>query len=400
MKSILLITPLYPIPYPENNATDVCHSFAKEWVKLGYDVLVIHLQPVHCAAWHLLIRFFGKQIANMVGGGNFYAKRLRRTENYVMDGVRVYRIPVYNFIPHGRFPSGSVDSFVSGTLAILEELKFRPDVITGHMMPLEIIPLLNRHIGARTCTVEHGVPKKVRKRYPDYEALVKSYDRFGFRSRDIQARYEKEVCPVPKPFICYSGIPAYYLDAPAERDFSKPVKNFIFVGEFIRRKYPSVIVPALCKAFPDRDFSLTFVGEGPEKENIEREIEVWDVKDKVVFTGKVPRGEIKASYDAADCMIMISSGEAFGLVYVEAMARGCITVASRGEGMDGVIIDGDNGFLCGAGSVDGLADLISRIRALSPAEREAVSRNARKTASSMTDREVARAYAEELFRND
>ena len=75
MKKILLITPLYPIPYPENNATDVCHSFAKEWVRQGYDVLVIHLQGVYCLAWHLLIKLFGRQIANRVGGGNFYSKR-------------------------------------------------------------------------------------------------------------------------------------------------------------------------------------------------------------------------------------------------------------------------------------------------------------------------------------
>ena len=36
--------------------------------------------------------------------------------------------------------------------------------------------------------------------------------------------------------------------------------------------------------------------------------------------------------------------EAYGLVYLEAMARGCITIASRDEGFDGVIKDGINGF--------------------------------------------------------
>ena len=39
----------------------------------------------------------------------------------------------------------------------------------------------------------------------------------------------------------------------------------------------------------------------------------------------------------------------FGLVYLEAMARGCITVASRDEGFDGIIQDGVNGFLCKSG---------------------------------------------------
>lgn len=47
---------------------------------------------------------------------------------------------------------------------------------------------------------------------------------------------------------------------------------------------------------------------------------------------------------ASDCFIMISKNEAFGLVYLEAMSAGCITIASRGEGFDGVIIHGVNGF--------------------------------------------------------
>lgn len=43
---------------------------------------------------------------------------------------------------------------------------------------------------------------------------------------------------------------------------------------------------------------------------------------------------------------MVSAHEAFGLVYVEAMAKGCITVATAGQGIDGVIVDGKMVFVC------------------------------------------------------
>ncbi len=43
--------------------------------------------------------------------------------------------------------------------------------------------------------------------------------------------------------------------------------------------------------------------------------------------------------------VMNSRNEAFGLVYFEAMARGCIIITSRKEGFDGIIQDGVNGFL-------------------------------------------------------
>lgn len=400
MKNILLITPLYPIPAPENNATDVCHSFAKEWVKQGYNVLVVHLQPVHCAAWHLLIRIWGKQIANLVGGGNFYAKRLRKTEHYEMDGVPVYRIPVYNFIPHGRFPARSVDGFVSEVLSILKERDFRPDVITGHMMPMEIIPQINKSLGTVTCNVEHGVPKKIRKRYEDYESIISSYDMYGFRSNDIRKRFESEVCKVPNPFICYSGIPQSYLEDQKERDSDAPVQDFIYVGEFIKRKYPSIVAPAIRDAFGNDPFSLTLVGEGPEKEEIEKLASAYGVSDRIRFTGKIPRAQIKACYDAADCMIMISEREAFGLVYLEAMARGCIPVASRNEGIDGVIVDGENGFLCEAGNQAELSSIIKRIREMSPEERRRISEAAAATAERMTDAEVARDYAEQLLSHE
>ena len=58
--------------------------------------------------------------------------------------------------------------------------------------------------------------------------------------------------------------------------------------------------------------------------------------------------------------IMISRKETFGLVYLEAMATGCITVAARGEGFDGIIEDGVNGFLCEAGNVAELTEIIRK----------------------------------------
>ena len=56
----------------------------------------------------------------------------------------------------------------------------------------------------------------------------------------------------------------------------------------------------------------------------------------------------------SECFIMVSKNETFGLVYLEAMLQGCIVVASKNEGIDGIIIHGENGFLCNAGDVNEL----------------------------------------------
>ena len=89
---------------------------------------------------------------------------------------------------------------------------------------------------------------------------------------------------------------------------------------------------------------------------------------------------------------MISANETFGLVYLEAMSVGCITIASRNEGFDGIIKDGVNGFLCEAGNVNELQTIIDRIVEMTPEELQRISNNAIQTAQNMTDKIVAKQY--------
>lgn len=96
-------------------------------------------------------------------------------------------------------------------------------------------------------------------------------------------------------------------------------------------------------------------------------------------------------------MIMISKGEAFGLVYLEAMSRGCITIASRCEGFDGVIVDGENGFLCEAGNGKELSEIIRRINSLSSAQKQTISDNAIRTAQNLTDSIAAKLYIDHVI---
>jgi len=94
---------------------------------------------------------------------------------------------------------------------------------------------------------------------------------------------------------------------------------------------------------------------------------------------------------------MISSNEVFGLVYLEAMAQGCIVIASKGGGFDGIIVDGENGFLCEQGNHEELAQIYRRINTLSKAEKRIIAQNAIKTASTYTDSNVARRYLDSVI---
>ena len=395
MRNILLVTSLYPLPTPENNCTYVCHFFTREWVKMGYRVVVIHQQPVHCRAWHLMVRLFGKQLTNLAGGGNFYARRIRQTEHYVMDGVPVFRVPIYNFIPHGRYPKRSVEAFRKEVDRILDEIGFRPDCIVGHAGELEIIPTLNQRYGAKTAMVSHGIPKKIRQRYPDCDELIRSYDAWGFRAKPIKEAFERRFPSPRKAFYCWSGIPESYLSLDNTHASGRFSDRYLFVGELIERKYPISLLQAI-PGCAGPGYSITYIGTGPEEERLKSFTRTKGLQDHVHFLGQVPWDALTAHFDAADCFIMISRAEAYGLVYLEAMARGCLVVTARGEGFDGIIEDGVNGFLCGAGDVHELSAVISRIRGLSDSQRAAISESALRTARGMTDGKMAERYVHEL----
>ena len=117
----------------------------------------------------------------------------------------------------------------------------------------------------------------------------------------------------------------------------------------------------------------------------------------IKFHGQLSHEEIKNVLFDTDCFIMLSKNETLGLVYLEAMAMGCITICSKNEGVDGIIVHGVNGFLCEEGNVVELAELIVTIRQLSIEERRQISNNAIDTMSSFSTLEVAKIYLEQII---
>ena len=88
---------------------------------------------------------------------------------------------------------------------------------------------------------------------------------------------------------------------------------------------------------------------------------------------------------------------AFGLVYLEAMAKGCIVIGTKGQGIDGVIIDKVNGFLCEAKNIDELTEIFKRISSMPKEELKNISKNAIQTARQLTDEKAAKKYLDSVI---
>ena len=367
---------------------------------MGYNVRVIHVQAVYPLPLYWLAKLFEKKIAAKTGAV-VYTRRLNKVEKYIMDKVPVMRVPVYKPIPHGRFLSRSIEKVALQIINDCKANSFNPDVIIGHFPnpQLEIVGLLkNNYPSAKTCIVMHGDEDIMKKVYGNrLSGLMDKIDMWGFRSKTIEEDFEKIFGKVSNSFICYSGIPKYFLTVDNTHNYNQPLHNFVFVGGLVDRKYPDVIIDALLKAYPEKDFTIRYIGEGQLASVIDEKKTKHNLDERVFLLGRIPRDQIINEYDNADCMVMISKGEAYGLVYLEAMARGCITIASKHEGFDGVIVNGENGFLCEAGNADELALLIQYINSLPSEELNRISANALNTAKKLTDENAAKMYIDDVL---
>jgi len=394
MKNILLLTPIYPAPDIPKTDTPVVHYFTREWVKMGYDVRVVH----YVANFPKVLYLLAKPFKDMIGARAGFGIRTSpyQDSEYEIEGVKVRRIALRKLKPHALHPRKDIQMAFRKTVDYCREKDFIPDCIIGHWPnpQLEIMTLLKKEFGCKSCYVSHG--DSISKRYKERTmGLINDVDIFGFRCDVVKREFFDEFNIEKPSFMCYSGIPESFLDNVAPKDFST-IHDFIYVGTLINRKYPSKIVEALKQSFGDDDFCMRYVGSGAEEKSIQEAISKTQTENKVHLMGRVDRLEVRRLVDASQVFVMISKNEAFGLVYLEAMARGCITIASRNEGFDGIIKHGVNGFLCEAGNADELADVITIIRKMPEGELLKISQNAIKTAEYLTDIKAAKYYIESV----
>ncbi|MHB9302322.1 glycosyltransferase [Thermofilum pendens] len=93
------------------------------------------------------------------------------------------------------------------------------------------------------------------------------------------------------------------------------------------------------------DVVFVIGGEGPLRTYHEKLVEMLNLENNVIFTGRIPRDEMPHYYAASDAVVVPSLQEAWSLVVTEAMASGKPVVGTRVGGIVDQIIDGYNGFL-------------------------------------------------------
>lgn len=395
-KNILVLSSIYPGTDVPSNFTPVVHYFVKEWSRVsGINIRVIHTP----AYFPEVLYRIPQKIQDFVSlrlGFPFPKKRLSEFVEYNYDGIKVFRVPLFKKIPMGKFATSELTKQSKFIINLLQNDGFIPDIIVSHWFNPQVF--ISKHLktafNSKTVLTLHENVYKYRnlKHIREY---VESIDTWGFRNFSIRDNFNRTF-KINPTIHCMSGIPEIFLKDVPKRNYNN-LNSFIFIGGLLQRKYPDKLIDAIGRCFGNESFVLNIVGDGPMRPMLEKKIANLSIKGHINLLGRKNRSEIPQLLDTADVFIMISKGEAFGLVYLEAMARGCIVVASKDEGMEGIIQNGINGFLCEAGNDQELEKIINHIKSLPPIQLNDISLNAIQTASKLTDKHVAMKYLSDIL---
>jgi PEP-CTERM/exosortase A-associated glycosyltransferase len=221
--------------------------------------------------------------------------------------------------------------------------------------------------------VDHGTSRPGGLRY----RLTRAHETHVFRGADAVTC----ICEGLRRDIVARGIPAekvtvipnavdveaFSMARSADRQLAgslglagRPVIGFI--GSFYAYEGLALALDALALLRPRMpELRLLLVGGGPQEAALRHKVGRLGLAEAVVFTGRVPHGEVARYYDLVDAFVyprlsMRLTDLVTPLKPLEAMAQGRLVLASDVGGHRELIRDGETGVLFRAGDASALAE--------------------------------------------
>ena len=303
-------------------------------------------------------------------------------------GLHFYRTPK----PTGllaKLPGGDPFAVMGAIETRLLELAqtLQPDVIHAHSPVLDAVPAIRvgRKLGIpvvyeirafwEDAAVDHGTTRENSLRYRLTRALetwaVRHADAVtviceGLRG-DLVARgiAPEKITVIPNAV----DVDQFALGGRADPELKMKLglgtsRVLGFIGSFYAYEGLDLLLdalPLILKQMPD--VKVLLVGGGPQEVALKQQVMALDLKERVIFTGRVPHDEVNRYYDLIDVLVyarhpMRLTELVTPLKPLEAMAQGRLMVASDVGGHKQLIPEGKTGMLFRAGQAGDLASKV------------------------------------------
>jgi phosphatidylinositol alpha-mannosyltransferase len=239
--------------------------------------------------------------------------------------------------------TGQVSASVSETIErMLEEEQF--DILHFHepWVPMLSLQILSRSNAINVATFHAKLPETMMVRTvakvvtPYTKSVLKYIDAFTAPS-DAAAEYVCSLTDEPVAIIP-NGIDLTRFKPPRTFVDNREHKTIVYIGRLEARKGVNYLLHAFKLLQESRpDVSLVIAGDGTDRSKLEMLAEDLELQN-VKFLGYLPEADKPKLLQTADLFCAPALyGESFGIVLLEAMASGLVTVAGDNPGYKAVL---------------------------------------------------------------
>lgn len=296
--------------------------------------------------------------SNATKGNNNLAK-----SDDIYEGIKIKRFP---------FKALGGESYMSWDFE-KQAIKLKPDIIIAHnyrhlhtTKALKIRKILKEQGGdCKVFLVTHAPFVKNRPFFPrmvvkikDYFNSLNKFDKVITISNWEIPLLLKLGCKKEKLIHIPNSIPNEFF----MQKKSKEEKKILYLG----RIHPRKDIGTLMKGFKDSDLENTYQLEIVGLKEKEYYQQLLSLKNKLnlKMTFTEPIFDLKSKIkkiDSAEMMVLPSTFEPFGIVFLEAMARGKIVIATKTQGAEELIQEGINGLKFEVGNFFQLRNILNKI---------------------------------------
>jgi len=182
---------------------------------------------------------------------------------------------------------------------------------------------------------------------------------------------------------------------------SERPQDILYVGRIDNRQKAVFLIPDIVEYLLNRGIrtSITMIGDGPDFEELKRRVKDRALLDSINLVGKVEPGKVGSIYQSHKILLLPSNFEGHPLTLMEAMARGCVPVASLlPKCTDTCVEQGSSGYLIEVGHVVGFGQAVLDLL-INGELLNRMSKNAEKTARDHFSNSIAHQHYLELLQS-